>query len=117
MSQESDTKQGKKTVIFKTFKHCPSNNTFSGETDKQGCIASLVCKACRDNLAHIRNEAKLRVIKKGSVYMDNCGDGVASIGLANVENTLKLEVYMIGLRRTTLVALCLQSQMFLSLKN
>ena len=32
-----------------------------------------------DSLPHIRNEAKLRGIKKGKVNLDNYTDGVASI--------------------------------------
>ena len=46
----------------------------------------LVCKVCCDSLAHIRNEARLRGIRKGMVNVDNYADGAASIRLAaNVE--------------------------------
>ena len=37
---------------------------FSTEPDKRGYIMSLVCKVCCDSLAHIRNEARLRGIKR-----------------------------------------------------
>ena len=34
----------------------------------------LVCKVCCDSLAHIRNEARLRGIRKGMVNVDNYAD-------------------------------------------
>ena len=52
----------------------------------------------------------------GSVNVNNFADGVASIHLANVEKhsqcgkTLKLGVFLIEVRRNTLVALHLQPQ-------
>ena len=47
---------------------------------------SLVCKVWCGSSAHIRNEARLRWIKKGLVNVDNYADGVTSIHLAgNVE--------------------------------
>ena len=47
---------------------------------------SLVCEICCDSSAHIRNEARLRGIKKGLVSVDNYIDRVTSIHLAvNVE--------------------------------
>ena len=46
----------------------------------------LICKVCCHSLAHIRNEARLRAIRKG---IGNYADGVASIRLANVEKHIK----------------------------
>ena len=47
---------------------------------------SLVCEICCDSSAHIRNEARLRGVKKGLLNVDNYADGVTSIHLAaNVE--------------------------------
>ena len=46
---------------------------------------SLVCKVCCNNLAYIKNEARLRGIKKGSVNVDKYAGDVVCIQLANVE--------------------------------
>ena len=47
---------------------------------------SLVCEICCDSSAHIRNEARLRGVKKGLLNVDNYADGVTPIHLvANVE--------------------------------
>ena len=45
---------------------------------------SLVYKVYYDSLPQIRNEARLRGIKKGMVNVDNYADGVASIHLASI---------------------------------
>ena len=45
---------------------------------------SLVCKGCCHSLFHIRNEARLRGIKKGMVNVDNYADGVASIHVTTI---------------------------------
>ena len=37
-----------------------------------------MCKVC-DSLPHVRNEARLRGIKKGILNVDNYADGVTSI--------------------------------------
>ena len=39
---------------------------------------------------HIRNEARLKGIKKGSVNVDDYIDGIASIHFANVEKRIKV---------------------------
>ena len=47
----------------------------------------VISMQSHDSLPHIRNEAKLREIKKGKVNLDNYADGVASIHhTAIVEN-------------------------------
>ena len=50
----------------------------SAGKDKQVSIMSLVCKVCCNSLAHMRNKARLRGIKIGSVSVDNYADGIAS---------------------------------------
>ena len=45
---------------------------------------SLVYKVYYDSLPQIRNEARLRGIKKGMVNVDNYADGVASIYLTAI---------------------------------
>ena len=52
---------------------------------------SLVYKVCSNSLANTRNEASIRGIKKGSVYVDNYADSVAYIHLANMEKHIKAE--------------------------
>ena len=48
---------------------------------------SLVCKVCSDSSAYIRNEARLKGIKKRMINVDNYSDDVASIHLvANIKN-------------------------------
>ena len=54
-----------------------------------------VCKVCCVSLAHIRNEARLREIKKELVDEDNYADGAASMHLGNVEKNW-LEIYLIA---------------------
>ena len=61
MSYQPERKQSKN---LKLLKKLPSKEDFSAETDKQQYILSLVCTACCDSLAHIRNEARLRGIKR-----------------------------------------------------
>ena len=57
---------------------------FSAEADQQRYIMSLVYKVYYDSLPQIRNEARLRGIKKGMVNVDNYADGVASIYLTAI---------------------------------
>ena len=52
---------------------------------------SLLSKVCCNSLAHIRNEARLRRIKEGSLNVDNYADFVACIHLANVQKNIKAE--------------------------
>ena len=63
MSYQSERKQSKN---LKLLKKLPFKEDFSAETDKQQYILSLVCTVCCDSLAHIRNEARLRGIKRDS---------------------------------------------------
>ena len=50
-----------------------------------------------------------------SINVDNYADGVIFIHRDNVEKHIQLDVYMIGLRRYTLVALNVSARMFLQL--
>ena len=61
MSYQPERKQSKN---LKLLKKLPCKEDFSAETDKQQYIMSLVCTVCCDSLAHIRNEARLRGIKR-----------------------------------------------------
>ena len=70
MNKEPERKQHKKTSI-----------NFLCRNRLVRYTISLVCKACCDSLPCIRNEARLRGIKKGMVNVDNYADGVASIHL------------------------------------
>ena len=54
-------------------------------------IMSLVSKVCCSSLAHIRNEARLRRVKEGSLNVDNYADFAACILLANVQKHFKTE--------------------------
>ena len=57
---------------------------------------SLVCKVCSDSSAYIRNEARLKGMKKGMINVDNYSDGVESIHLvANIKN-IKLKLHLIA---------------------
>ena len=75
------------------------------------CVISL-----HMSLLHMRDEARLREIRVGSVNVNNFADVVPSIHLANVKNKLKLGVFLIELRRNILVALHLQQQAYNFLK-
>ena len=55
------------------------------------CIMSLVWKTCCNSLAHLRNEARLKRIKKSSLNVDIYADGAACIHLAYVEKHIKGE--------------------------
>ena len=61
MSYQPERKQSKNLKLLKTL---PFKEDFSVETDQQQYILSLVCTVCCDSLAHIRNEARLRGIKR-----------------------------------------------------
>ena len=50
----------------------------------------------------------------GSINVDNYADGVTFIHRDSVEKHITARVYMIGLRRYTLVALNVSPRMFLS---
>ena len=63
MSYQPERKQSKN---LKLLKKLPFKEDFSAETDKQQYILSLVCTFCCDSLAHIRNEARLKGIKRDS---------------------------------------------------
>ena len=52
---------------------------------------SLVWKTCCNSLAHLRNEARLKRIKKSSLNVDIYADGAACIHLAYVEKHIKGE--------------------------
>ena len=52
---------------------------------------SLLSKVCCNSLAHIRNEARLRRVKEGSLNVDNYADFAACIHLANVQKHFKTE--------------------------
>ena len=110
ISEEPDSKQRKKAVTFKTFKKWPFHEGFSSEA---GYIMSLVCKVCRGNSANKRNGVRLGGIKTG------CRRTICYIlPIPAIWKYLsKLEVYMIGLRRNTLVVLHLKPQMFMSLER
>ena len=58
--------KAKKKHIFKTVKKWLFQEDFLAETDEQEYITSLVFKVFRDNLEHIRNDAKSRRVEKGS---------------------------------------------------
>ena len=56
---------------------------------------------------------RLKRINKESVNVDNYADEIASIHLANVEkHILKLEVYLVEVRKNTLVAFHLHHQTY-----
>ena len=61
MSYQPERKQSKN---LKLLKKLPFKEDFSAEADKQQYILSLVCTVCCDSSAHIRNEARLRGIKR-----------------------------------------------------
>ena len=61
MSYQPERKQSKN---LKLLKKLPFKEDFSAETDKQQYILSLVCTVCCDSFAHIRNEARLKGIKR-----------------------------------------------------
>ena len=61
MSYQPERKQCKN---LKLLKKLPFKEDFSAEADKQQYILSLVCTVCCDSSAHIRNEARLRGIKR-----------------------------------------------------
>ena len=61
MSYQPERKQSKN---LKVLKKLPFKEDFSAETDKQQYIMSLVYTFCCDSLAHIRNEARLRGIRR-----------------------------------------------------
>ena len=81
MSEEPDKKQSKK-LTSKTFKKCSFKEDSSAETHYPGNIMSLVCEVCCGSSTHIRNEPRLRGIKKGLVNVDNYANGVIFIHLA-----------------------------------
>ena len=66
-------------------------------------------------MANIRNDIRLRGIKKGSVNADNFADVVASVYLANVKNTGGIKVASLHDWANALVGLHLRPQMFISL--
>ena len=61
MSYQPERKQSKN---LKVLKKLPFKEDFSAEADKQQYIMSLVYTVCCDSLAHIRNEARLRGIRR-----------------------------------------------------
>ena len=61
MGYQPERKQSKN---LKLLKKLPFKEDFSVETDKQQYILSLVCTVFCDSLAHIRNETRLRGIKR-----------------------------------------------------
>ena len=82
MNEEPDRKERNKRT-FTTFKKRPFNEDSSAETDQRRYIMSLVCEVCCGSLVYIKNEARLRGIKKGLV---NYAESITSIHLAaNVE--------------------------------
>ena len=52
---------------------------------------SLVSNVCCSSLAHMRNEARFRRVKEGSLNVDNYADFAACIHLANVQKHFKTE--------------------------
>ena len=61
MSYQPDRKQSKNLKVLKKIQF---KEDFFAETDKQQYIMSLVYTVCCDSLAHIRNEARLRGIRR-----------------------------------------------------
>ena len=64
MSEVPDMKQSKK-LTFETFRKLPFKEEFSAETDYPENIMPLVYKVWCSTSAYIRNEARLRWMKKG----------------------------------------------------
>ena len=82
--------KAKKIHTLKTLKKWPFTETFSAATDELRYVMPFVWKFCCDGLAHIKYEAILKGIKKGSVNVDNYIYGIASVHLANVEKLIKV---------------------------
>ena len=59
---------------------------------------SLVCKVCSDSSAYIRNEARLKGIKKGMINVDNYSDQMVLrlFILLPILKALKLKLHLIA---------------------
>ena len=104
--------KAKKIHTLKTLKKWPFTETFSAATDELRYVMPFVWKFCCDGLAHIKDEAILKGIKKGSVNVDNYIYGIYIINygiymfiLPMWKNLLKLDEYLIRLMRNTLATL------------